>query len=382
MVETTTLLRLFAGVGLLLGNGYFVTIEFAMTRVRQFEEAAFTGSRGLERAWEMTERLEIYLSGCQLGITICSVGLGIAAEPALAALLDPVVSAVRPAIEPALSGVGLGGLVGGGGGGEGGHTFLAAALSYGVINILHLTVGEQAPTYLGIERSRQVAKYGAPILYWWTKVFGPIITFADWLAKAMLSAFGVEITRSWAEEEIEGEDGDGSEGGRTRADLMGRMGDALSGAGLPEERQREVMNALAIDRIQVGDIMVAREDVVAASTAASTAENFEAIRGTPHTRFPLVGEDLDDVEGVVYTPSLLDERQALDAGEKTFADVAVDAMTVPVDMPVSEVIDAFQAENRELAIVEDDGRAVGVVTATDAFEAIAGELEDPLDAED
>ncbi|WP_323675811.1 CNNM domain-containing protein [Halorubellus sp. PRR65] len=379
MVETTTLLRLFAGVGLLLGNGYFVTIEFAMTRVRQFEEAAFTGSRGLERAWEMTERLEIYLSGCQLGITICSVGLGIAAEPALAALLDPVVAAVRPAVEPVLSSVGLGGVVGGGGGGEGGHTFLAAALSYGVINIFHLTVGEQAPTYLGIERSRQVAKYGAPILYWWTKVFGPIITFADWLAKAMLSVFGVEITRSWAEEEIEG-DGEDAEG-RTRGELMTRMGDALSGAGLPEERRREVMNALAIDRIQVGDIMVDREDVVAVSTEASTAENFEAIRGTPHTRFPLVGDGLDDVEGVVYVSSLLDERAALDAGERTFADVAVDAMTVRADMPVSEAIDAFQAQNQELAIVEADGRAVGVVTATDAFEAIAGELEDPLDAE-
>jgi CBS domain containing-hemolysin-like protein len=210
-----------------------------------------------------------------------------------------------------------------------------------------------------------------------------VIRFADWLAKAILSVFGVAITRSWAEEELEdGEEDGAGTGGRSRGELMARMGDALADAGLPEERRLEVMNALAIDRIEVSDIMVAREDAVLVSTQASTAENFETIRGTPHTRFPLVGEDLDDVSGIVYVSSLLDEREALDVDELSFADVAVNAMRVPVDMPVSEVIDAFQAENQELAVVEDDdGRAVGIVTATDAFEAIAGELEDPLDLE-
>jgi CBS domain containing-hemolysin-like protein len=317
----------------------------------------------------MTERLEIYLSGCQLGITIRSVGLGIAAEPALAAVIDPVVDVGRLVLEPVLAGVGFGGVVDGG---QGSHIVLAAALSYAVIDVLHLTVGEQAPTYLGIERSKQVAKYGAPILYWWTTIFGPIIRFA----KAILSAFGVEITRSWAEEEF---DEDGESAG-TRADLMMRMGDSLAGVGFGEERRREVINALAIDRIEVGDVMMDREDVVTVSTEASTAANFETIRGMPYSRFPLVGEDLDHVWGVVYVSSLLDERVALDAGEQTFSDVAVDAMTVPVDMPVSEAVDAFQTRNRELAVNEDDGRAVGIVTATDAFETIAGELEDPLDA--
>jgi CBS domain containing-hemolysin-like protein len=78
MVDLATVGRLLGGVVLLLGNGYFVGIEFAMTRVRQFPESEFVGAgRGLERAWEMTEKLEIYLSGCQVGITVCSVGLGV-----------------------------------------------------------------------------------------------------------------------------------------------------------------------------------------------------------------------------------------------------------------------------------------------------------------
>jgi CBS domain containing-hemolysin-like protein len=364
MVTVATFGRLVAGLVLLFGNGFFVTTEFAMTRVRQFTEEEFQESRGLERAWDMTERLEIYLSGCQLGITICSVGLGVAAEPALAAVIDPVIKSF-----------GLAGLLGSGGGGSGGHTALSVVLSLAVINLLHLTVGEQAPTYLGIERTKMVAKYGAPVLYWWTRILSPVIRLADWAAKALLSLLGVEITRSWAEEELE----EGDVDGRTRGELLSQMGDVLSNLDLPVERRREVINALAIDRIQVDDIMVDREDIVFVSTTASNEENLETIRNTPHTRFPLVSETLDDIVGAIYVPTLIGRGDEFESGEGVFEDVAKPAMTVPPEMPVSDLIDQFQEEHQELALVVEDGRTVGLITATDAFEEIAGELEDPLD---
>ncbi|MFC6724232.1 CNNM domain-containing protein [Halobium palmae] len=367
MVDIATMGRLFAGLVLLFGNGYFVAIEFAMTRVRQFAEAEFQGSSGLERAWAMTEELEIYLTGCQLGITICSVGLGVAAEPALTAVLDPEIRAVW-----------LGGLLGGGGGE--GHTALSVVSALVVINILHLVIGEQAPTYLGIERTQTIAKYGAPILYTWTKVLSPVIRFGDWVAKALLSLLGVEITRSWAEEEVE--DGeDGSPRPSSRGELISQMGDALANLDLPDERRREVMNALAIDRIQASDIMVGREDVVAVSTTQSTEENLEVIRETPHSRFPLVGEDLDVPVGTVYVPALIQHEMALEDGSKTFEDVAAPPVTVDHDLPVSDLVDRLQEAKQELALVVEDGRTVGLVTATDAFEAVMGELEDPLDAD-
>lgn len=361
MVDIATLGQLAAGVALLLGNGYFVTIEFAMTRVRQFSEAEFQGSRGLERAWEMTERLEIFLSGCQLGITICSVGLGVVAEPALAALLDPVLTSL--------------GVAGWLGPGSGGHTALAALTALAIINLFHLTVGEQAPTYLGIERSKQVAKFGAPILYWWTRVFSPVIRLADWLAKAILSAFGVDMTRSWAEEEVEEEGAETS----SRADLMNQMGGVLANLDVAEERRDEIINAIAIDRIHAADIMVGRDDVVALSTERSHRENAETIRSNTHTRYPLVGAGLDDVVGTIYLSAFVRSEGELEAGELEFADIATEALTVPPDTPVSDLIDEFQAADQEVALVVEEGRTIGLVTATDAFEAIAGEMEDPLD---
>ncbi|ELZ27358.1 CBS domain-containing protein [Halogeometricum pallidum JCM 14848] len=361
MVTVSTIGQLAAGLALLFGNGYFVTVEFAMTRVRQFDESEFQGSRGLERAWEMTERLEIFLSGCQLGITICSVGLGVVAEPALAALLDP-----------ALTALGIGGLLGPG---SGGHTALAAVIALAIINLLHLTVGEQAPTYLGIERSKQVAKYGAPGLYWWTRIFSPVIRLADWLAKAILSAFGIEMTRSWAEEERE----DGEEGTYSRGELMTRMGDTLGNLDVPEDRREEIINAIAIDRIQASDVMVDRDDIISLSTERSVAENIETIQSSPLTRFPLVGESLDDVVGVVYLPSFVRSRDDLESGDADFTDISSPPLTVAPDLPISDLIDEFQETDQELALVVEDGRTIGLVTATDAFEAITGQLEDPLD---
>lgn len=75
-------IRLVAGLALILVNGFFVAIEFVLTRVRQYPAEAFDET-GLRRAWEMTQDLEIYLTRCQVGITATSIAVGIVAEPAL-----------------------------------------------------------------------------------------------------------------------------------------------------------------------------------------------------------------------------------------------------------------------------------------------------------
>lgn len=268
-ITVETWLRLIGGVGLLLSNGFFVTTEFALTRVRQFDESEFVGqSRGLERAWNMTERLEIFLSGCQVGITISSIGLGVVAEPAVAAVMGPVLGAV--------------GIT------SGGHTALSVLLAFSFINMLHVIVGEQAPTYLGIERAKFVAEYGSGPLYWWSKLMSPVILTADWVAKALLGLFGVEISRSWAEEEVE----EGTEP-TSRAELRSQMGERMSQMGMSTERVEEVIGALDIGETAVSDIMVDRESIVALSTEEDLDANLDRMDGTPHVRFPLVEDDLE-----------------------------------------------------------------------------------------
>jgi len=340
-------LRLVAGILLILANGFFVAIEFALTRVRQYPESAFD-TPALERAWEMTQDLEIYLTSCQVGITASSIAVGIVAEPALAALFEPYFAG------SALASVGAGALI-----------------AYAIINLLHLTHGEQTPTYLGVERSKFVCRYGARPLYWFAWLISPIMRIGDSVAKATLKLFGIEMTGAWLETEEQVIE--------SRADLRNRLDSLLDEGDVPDERQEEVLNALAVDEMAVAEIVTDPDDIVALSATASVEENLATMRATPHTRFPLVGDDPTDFRGVVYTPSVLTHLEALERGERSFEDVAAPPMTLAAETNVSDAFDQFQAQDQELALVLEDGDVVGLLTATDALEAVMGELEDPLD---
>jgi CBS domain containing-hemolysin-like protein len=340
-------LRLVAGVLLILANGFFVAIEFALTRVRQYPESEFD-TPALERAWEMTQDLEIYLTSCQVGITASSIAVGIVAEPALAALFEPYFAG------SALASVGAGALI-----------------AYAIINLLHLTHGEQTPTYLGVERSKFVCRYGARPLYWFAWLISPIMRVGDTVAKATLKLFGIEMTGAWLETEEQVIE--------SRADLRNRLDSLLDEGDVPEERREEVLNALAVDEMAVAELVTDPDDVVALSVGAPVEENLTTMRATPHTRFPLVGDGLEDFRGVVYTPSVLTHLEALERGERTFESIAAPPMTLAAETNVSDAFDQFQAQDQELALVLEDGEVVGLLTATDALEAVMGELEDPLD---
>ncbi|MDZ5811323.1 hemolysin family protein [Halorubrum sp. AD140] len=340
--------RVAAGVALILINAYFVAVEFGLTRLRQYPESEMD-TPGLRRAWEMTDDLEFYLTTCQVWISGTSIALGIVAEPGLAALFAPLFE------NTALASAGAGSLLG-----------------FFLINMVHLTHGEQTPTYLGVERSKQVAEYGARPLYWFAWFISPLIKVGDWVAKATLGLFGVEMTGSWieAEEDVL----------ETRAQLRNRLGSMMEEVELPEERREEVLNALDVDELAVREVMTPADEIVSLSTAASVEENLDRIRDTPHSRFPLVGNGPSDFEGIVYAPSIVSRFEELRNGDLTFGEVAAPPMTVSADVSVSDAYDQFQAESQELALVVEDGEVTGLLTATDAMEAVMGQLEDPLDA--
>ena len=341
--------RLVSGMLLILANGFFVAIEFALTRARQYTETEFVdGHSALERAWEMTQNLEIYLTTCQVGITASSIAVGIVAEPALTAILEPVFS------NTALAGIGGGAIV----------AFL-------IINLVHLTHGEQTPTYLGVERSRTVCRYGATPLYWFNRVISPLITLGDAIAKWTLKMFGVEMSGAWLETEEEVIE--------SRADLRNRVGSVLERGDLSEERRDEVMNALRVGERPVREVMVPADEIVSLSTDVAAEENFRRMEERPQTRYPLVGEDLTDFRGIVYSPVLVRHREQLASKSVDFAEMAAPPMTLSPDVDVSNAIDQFQTENQELALVVEDGNVVGLVTVTDLLESVMGEIEDPLD---
>ena len=348
-------------------NAFFVVTEFALTRVAEIEDEEAEEDPSLERALRMTERLEIYLTGCQLGITSSSILLGVVAEPAVTAMLRPAATAIG------LEGRAL--------------EITSVVVAVVIINLVHKVWGEQAPTYLGVERPRQIIRWAGPIHYWWVKVTYPAIMLGDGLAKGTLRLFGVEISRSWKEAEAGDGNGDGGEAegppGDAGADYLEtkrRIGEVLSRGSIAPDRKREVMRALEIEHQPISDIMLPREEIVALSTADDTETIFRRMAENPLTRFPVVGDGLDDYRGNLYLQSVIGCIDELRDGSQSLEELTADPLRMSPDLPVSEAIDCFQEAEQELALVVDgDGRVVGLLTATDAFEAIAGELRDPLD---
>jgi CBS domain containing-hemolysin-like protein len=148
---------------------------------------------------------------------------------------------------------------------------------------------------------------------------------------------------------------------------------------VPEERRQEVMNALVVEELPIRDSMVPREEIVTLSTDNTPEENLAVIEEHPHLRFPLVGEDIDDFQGIVYLAAITSQFEAFKNGDIDIEDLAESPMTLPADEEISDAIDRFQTENQELALVTEGDEIVGLLTSTDAFEEVMGGLEDPID---
>lgn len=214
----------------------------------------------------MTQDFEIYLTSCQVGVTASSIAVGIIAEPALASVFEPL---FRNSV---LASVGAGGL-----------------LAFIIITLLHLTRGEQTPTYPGVERTKFVARYGATPLYWFAKAISPVITSGDGVARWTLRLSGVETTGAWPETETDVIE--------SRADLRHRLGTLPDRGHLSEHRREESRNAFAVGDRPVRGVMTDRDDIVFLSTTVATDENLDRIGGSPHTRFPLIGDSPADFRG-------------------------------------------------------------------------------------
>ncbi|MFB6355879.1 MAG: CNNM domain-containing protein [bacterium] len=342
-------IRLIGGFFLLGLNAFFVSIEFAMTRLRQFDESEFVESKSLSLAWSMTNELELYLTACQVGITITSILLGVVFEPAVTHLIVPLTGLVR--LGPEIT------------------SYVSIVLSVAVIQLMHTVWGEQTPTYLGVENPKLIASYFAPPLYGWTWISYPLIYVGDHLAKGTLRLFGVKLTRSWTDQE-------------TPENIRGQIGEILHDSKLDDEETEEVLNTIEAVEREVREVVVPAEDVVSVRVSQSPHEALETIRNhTEYSRFPLTGDDLTDCQGILYASQILGEFEDLEADREDLKALSSPAFFIDAKTSINEAIDQIQEANQEMAIVMDRERqtAIGIVTDSHLFEAVFGEIEDPLD---
>ena len=347
---TVFVVRLAAMLFFVAVNGFFVSAEFALVKVRatQLRERS-PRSRRARVAYHLRSHLDMYLSACQLGITLASLILGWLAEPAVAELLLWAAGSMGLVVSAGNAWV---------------HA-VALALALSVVTFLHMTLGEQAPKIWAINRAEAVALQVARPLQLFAAVFRPFIWVINESANGLLRMAGMRS------EEL-GESSHNVE--ELRAILA-----ASAEAGHISGHQLELAeNVFAMIELEVRHILVPRVDVAYLSLERSVEENLRLLRESGHSRFPLCEVGLDTVVGFIHAKEVL---AAAAAGQRIeLLSLARRPLFVPDTQPLARLIAQMQRTRNHCAVVVDEhGTSVGLAFLEDALEEIVGPIADEFD---
>ncbi len=334
---------------LVLLNGLFVAAEFALVSVRKtrMEELAEKKTPGARSVLEAIRHLDNAIAATQLGITLASIGLGIASEPALARLFHPLFGWMPESWTWMTAHI------------------AASALAFMLITFLHVVFGELIPKSVALQRPDTVAMWLAKPLLWFS-----------WIARPAILA--MNGTGNWLLKQAGFKAAEGEAMIHSVEELILLIEDTEEAGVLDEQQADLVENVFHLRNKRVTDCMVPREKMASLEISTPPDKVLEAVRSGAHTRMPVYEGDLNNIVGIVNTKDLfyLFSLQGVV--------VLHDALYVPTyldpEETVSNALRLFKKAHRHMALVRDaDGVIHGLITLEDILEEIVGELEDEHD---
>lgn len=334
---------------LVLLNGFFVAAEFAMVKLRATKVEAIAKEHG----WrghilrKVHSQLDAYLSACQLGITLASLGLGWVGEPAFAHLLEPVLAAVGVQSPAVVHGI-------------------AFFTAFFIISYLHIVVGELAPKSWAIRKPELLSLWTAAPLYLFYWAMYPAIYLLNASANAILRVAG------------QGEPGSHHEHHYSREELklILHSNRALD----PANQDIKVLaSAVEMSELEVADWANSREDLLQLEHNASLADILELIRRHKYSRYPVFDAEQGDYIGLLHIKDLLlalagDEQLAQ---HFDLADLLRPLERVPRHLPLNALLEQFRQGGAHFVLVEEgDHKVVGFLTMEDVLEVLVGDIQD------
>ena len=345
---------LLVSVVLLVLNAFFVAAEFALvaSKRHRLEEAAEGGSRAAEAAVKGSRELSLMLAGAQLGITLCTLGLGSLAKPAVAELLTPVLTVLPLPQEIAY--------------------VVAVLLAVAIVVFLHMVVGEMAPKSWAISHPERSALLLALPFRAFAWVARPVLFALNSLANATLRLAKVEPQAELAQ--VHGPE-----------ELLLLLGSAHEHGMLAEPEHRVLAGAIDLDTAPLSSAMVPLREVVSIDHEASCAEAEDLSRSTGRSR--LVVTRGGHPVGVAHVRDVV----RADAGTSV-ADVTSEPLHLSSDLSLLDAVGVMRSERAQLVLVDagaqgsgDDaaarpgGEVVGLVSMEDLLERVLGRFEDETD---
>lgn len=330
---------------LLAGNAFFVGAEFALVSARrtQIEPRAEAGSRAARVTLRGMESVSLMMAGAQLGITMCSLGLGAVGEPAVAHLLEPVLERFGvpdDVLHP-----------------------LAFAVALAIVVSLHMVLGEMVPKNVAIAGPERAALALGPALYAIVTVLKPLIALLNWCANVVL-----RLVRVQPQDEVTST--------VTADELAGFIAESRR-QGLLDETAHELLSgALELTAARVGSVVLPLEDLATAGERTTVAELEELSARTGYSRFP-VADDAGSLVGYVHLKDLVDTPDAqLDQALPRSAVRSL--VNLSSDATLRDALGLMQERGAHLARVIDpqDGSSIGVAALEDVLEELVGEVVD------
>jgi magnesium and cobalt exporter, CNNM family len=341
----TNVLLILVAVLLVLLNGYFVAAEFALVKLRQTRVKAIAKVHGLRGRILMRvhSQMDAYLSACQLGITLASLGLGWVGEPAFARLLEGVFEAAGIESPRLITG-------------------LAFSCAFFTISFLHIVIGELAPKSLAIRMPEAVAIWTAAPLYGFYWTMYPAIWALQTSANKVLRWGGLVDSANHGEQYSLDE---------LKLILRGsRVTDKFTGA-----EWNILAHTLDFSELEVADLMRPFREVVTLSASESLEQNLAIIDRHRFSRYPYIDAD-GEVTGILHLKDLFLALQKKIAFED-WASLVRPVQYVAPDLPAPELFRRFRQGVPHFAIVGYKGEPPqGFITLDNMLGALVGEIRD------
>ena len=345
----TDWLMIAVGVVLTVGTALFVAGEFSLVALdpSTVETRAATGDKRATTVRRALGRLSTLLSGAQVGITLTTVLLGYTMQAALANLLTDLMSRWLAASVA---------------------TGAAVVIALIVVNAFSMVIGELIPKNATLADPLRAAGYVVPVLEWFTALTKPVVLALNGTANWVLTRLGITPA-----EEISGT--------RSAAELAALVRHSAEEGTLDVSTAALLTRSIGVGRLTAVDVMTDRGRLHTVDEEDTAASVIALARVTGHSRFPLIGQDVDDVRGIVHLRRAVavpyERRHEVSAASSS---LVTPAPRVPETMPLASLLLELRAQGSQMAVVVDEyGGTAGVVTLEDAIEEIVGDVADEHD---
>ena len=344
------LILLLIGLLLILGTGFFVAVEFSLVALEAatVQQAKDSGDKAADAVLRCLKTLSTQLSSCQIGITITTLLTGYTLDAAIKALTTGTIGSLG--LPSGLTDV------------------LTLVLAMLIATLLSMVMGELLPKGLAIADPYNVARRLAPFQLNFTRIISPLVRIMNGSANWILGRFGME-----AKEELSA--------ARTPDELSSMVRRSAKEGTLDSAVARFLDRTLRFSELTASEVMTPRGQVSMLEDTAPVSDIIELARSTGHSRFPVIGDDSDDILGLVSL------RRAVAVPADRRAEVPVvssslmtDAPSVPETVPIGPLMVQLRDEGLQMAVVVDEyGGVSGIVTLEDVVEEIVGEVSDEHD---